>query len=179
MIDEISKSGTESSGRRARQAIRLTLRSASLTFCLLLSASVTSGQIAPINPPPGWMQVPNGTGVCMIGKSCAELAPAMIQSALGPSPLEENLRYLTDSIGDRVTGSPEADRAIGWAVEALRHAGVDEVHTEKFTVPASGSERSVESENVVGEIRGREKPDEFFLLGAHLDSDGPERCNTR
>ena len=28
----------------------------------------------------------------------------------------------------------------------------------------------VESENVVGEIRGREKPDEFVLLGAHLDS---------
>jgi carboxypeptidase Q len=29
---------------------------------------------------------------------------------------------------------------------------------------------SVESENVVAEIRGREKPDEFVLLGAHLDS---------
>jgi Zn-dependent M28 family amino/carboxypeptidase len=28
----------------------------------------------------------------------------------------------------------------------------------------------MESENVVGEIRGREKPDEFVLLGAHLDS---------
>jgi hypothetical protein len=28
----------------------------------------------------------------------------------------------------------------------------------------------VESENVVGEIRGREKPDEFVVLGAHLDS---------
>jgi carboxypeptidase Q len=28
----------------------------------------------------------------------------------------------------------------------------------------------VESENVVGEIRGREKPNEFVVLGAHLDS---------
>src|SRR6202007_355145 len=28
----------------------------------------------------------------------------------------------------------------------------------------------VQSENVVAEIRGREKPDEFVLLGAHLDS---------
>ncbi len=28
----------------------------------------------------------------------------------------------------------------------------------------------MESENVVAEIRGREKPDEFVLLGAHLDS---------
>jgi carboxypeptidase Q len=64
----------------------------------------------------------------------------MIQSALGISPLEENLRYLTDSIGGRVTGSPSADRAVGWAVEAFRHAGVDEVHTEKFTIPAGWSE---------------------------------------
>ena len=29
---------------------------------------------------------------------------------------------------------------------------------------------STESENVIAEIRGREKPDEFVLLGAHLDS---------
>ena len=42
------------------------------------------------------------------------------------------------------------------------------MHTEKFTVNrASGP---VEFENVVGQIRGREKPDEFVLLGAHLDS---------
>jgi hypothetical protein len=64
----------------------------------------------------------------------------MIQSALGVSPLEENLRYLTDSIGGRVTGSPAADRAVRWSLEALRHAGVDEVHTEKFTIPTGWSE---------------------------------------
>jgi hypothetical protein len=64
----------------------------------------------------------------------------MIQSAMGVSPLEENLRYLTDAIGGRITGSPAADRAVGWAVEAFRHAGVDEVHTEKFTIPAGWSE---------------------------------------
>ena len=64
----------------------------------------------------------------------------MIRSALGVSPLEENLRYLTDSIGGRITGTPESDRAIGWSVEAFRHAGVDEVHTEKFIIPAGWSE---------------------------------------
>jgi hypothetical protein len=64
----------------------------------------------------------------------------MIQSALGASPLEQNLRYLTDVIGGRVTGSPAADRAVGWAVEAFRHAGVDDVHTEKFSVPVGWSE---------------------------------------
>ncbi|MGB8835719.1 MAG: M28 family peptidase [Candidatus Acidiferrales bacterium] len=64
----------------------------------------------------------------------------MIRSALGSSPLEENLRYLTDTIGGRVTGTPAADRAADWAVQAFRNAGVDEVHTEKFTIPVGWTE---------------------------------------
>jgi len=121
--------------------MRRALMACSSAAMLILSlASAAHGQLTPINPPPGFKQVPSGTGGCSVGKSCAELAPSMMQSALGPSPLEENLRYLTDTIGGRVTGSPEADRAVGWAVEALRRAGVDEVHTEKFTIPVGWSE---------------------------------------
>jgi len=104
------------------------------------------GQTGTINLPPGWKQVPQGEGACSVSKPCAELAPAMIQRALGPSPLEENLRYLTDTIGGRVTGSPEADRAVSWAVEAFRHAGVDEVHTEQFMIPVGWSEGSTHAE---------------------------------
>ena len=111
-----------------------------------------------------------------VGKSCADLAPAMMQSALGPSPLEKNLRDLTNIVGRRVTGSPEAKRAVDWGVEGFREAGVDEVHTEKFSVPAGRSGEHtkagagpVKSENVVAEIRGREEPDEFVLLGADLN----------
>ncbi|MGD0404894.1 MAG: hypothetical protein ABSB66_17050 [Candidatus Acidiferrales bacterium] len=103
-----------------------------LSAVILLPIGIFA-QIPPLRLPP--LQVPTGTGTCSVEKSCVDLAPAMIQSALGPSPLEENLRYLTDTVGGRVTGSPAADRAVGWAVEALHHAGVDEVHTEKFTVP--------------------------------------------
>jgi hypothetical protein len=139
-----------------------------------LLTSICSGQISQINPPSGW-KVPNGAGACTVGKSCAELVPAMMQGALGASPLEENLRYLTTTLGGRVTGSPKAERAVGWAVEAFRRAGVDEVHTEKLNVPKERSEGRtkatagpVESENVVAEIRGREEPDKFVILGAHL-----------
>jgi len=107
---------------------------------LTLFPFVTFAQLPPAKPSP--LQVPTGTGTCSVEKSCADLVPAMIQSALGPSPLEENLRYLSDSIGGRPTGSAAADRAAGWAVEALRHSGVDEVHTEKFTIPGSWSEAS-------------------------------------
>jgi carboxypeptidase Q len=110
------------------------------TFILLIASVASPAQIIPGQPTPLAPKVPSGTDVCSVAKSCAELAPAMIQSALGPSPLEENLRYLTDTIGGRVTGSPAADRAAGWAVEAFRHAGVDEVHTEQFTIPLGWSE---------------------------------------
>ena len=96
-------------------------------------------QQQPLHPEP-FPKVPSGEETCSPQKTCADLAPLMIQSATGPSPLEANLRYLTDVIGGRVTGSPAADRAVGWAVEALRHAGVDEVHTEKFTVPTGWGE---------------------------------------
>jgi hypothetical protein len=108
-------------------------------FAGIVIAGPAWGQNGSINPPPGW-KVPQGTGACEAGKSCAELAPAMVKSALGASPLEENLRYLTDTIGGRLTGSMDADRAVSWVVEALRHAGVDEVHTENFSVPVGWSE---------------------------------------
>ncbi len=113
---------------------------AALAFFAFSNVPLASAQGNPMQLPPGWKQVPQGTGACSVEKSCADLAPDMIRGALGASPLEENLRYLTDTIGGRVTGSPAAQRAISWAVEALRRAGMDSVHTEKFTVPAGWSE---------------------------------------
>jgi hypothetical protein len=100
----------------------------------------TNAQIPPVKPAPLSPPQPTGSGSCSIQKGCSELAPDMIKNALGASPLEPNLRYLTDTIGGRVTGSPAADRAVGWAVEAFRRAGVDEVHTEKFSVAVGWSE---------------------------------------
>ena len=107
---------------------------------LLAVSFAAAAQIPPIKPAPLAAQVPHGSGACSVQKSCSELAPTMIQSALSPSPLEENLRYLSDTIGGRVTGTSSADRAADWGVQAFRHAGVDDVHTEKFTIPIGWSE---------------------------------------
>src|SRR6202044_166250 len=106
-----------------------------LVSIFAVSPASESAQLPPVTPAPLSKQVPQGEGSCSVGKSCAELAPIMEQKAMGASPLEENLRYLSDSIGGRVTGTPAADRAAGWAVQAFRLSGVDEVHTEKYTVP--------------------------------------------
>ena len=111
-----------------------------LILIFAVSPACESAQLPPATPAPLSKQVPQGEGSCSVGKSCAELAPVMEQKAMGASPLEENLRYLSDSIGGRVTGTPAADRAAGWAVQAFRLSGVDEVHTEKYTIPVGWSE---------------------------------------
>lgn len=125
------------------QIRRQTLRPALLLLSVAIisvPAPIAFAQLPPLKAAPLSQQVPQGEGGCSVGKSCAELAPQMEKTALGTSPLEENLRYLSDSIGGRVTGSPAADRAVGWAVHAFRLSGVDEVHTEKFTIPVGWSE---------------------------------------
>ncbi len=67
-------------------------------------------------------------------------AEKAIAEALKPSPLETNLRRLTDEIGGRVPGTPAMQRAVAWGAEAFKAAGADSVHTENFTIQASWAE---------------------------------------
>src|SRR5579859_1866114 len=83
--------------------------------------------------------------------SCAEAAAKILPQVLGPSPLEENLRRLTDEVGGRVTGSPEMAKAVEWAMAAFRAEGVD-VHTEKYTLPVTWSEGATRLE-LLGPIK--------------------------
>lgn len=45
------------------------------------------------------------------------------------------LAVLTDTIGHRLSGSPQLDRAITWAVAEMTRDGLENVHTEKVMVP--------------------------------------------
>src|SRR5580658_2627485 len=71
--------------------------------------------------------------------SCAQAAAKIVPLVMGPSPMEENLRRLTDEIGGRVTGSSEMTKAIEWALAAFRAEGI-EVHTEEYRLPVTWSE---------------------------------------
>jgi len=44
----------------------------------------------------------------------ARVVDRVIAEAMKPSPLESNLRQLTDEIGGRVPGTPAMNRAIDW-----------------------------------------------------------------
>ena len=54
----------------------------------------------------------------------ANAVERLIAEVMGPSPIEEKLRRLTDEIGRRMSGSPQMRRAVSWALEGFRQAGV-------------------------------------------------------
>lgn len=112
----------------------------SLMVCLF--ASVVAAQLPPANT--GTLQpgkALQGAEGCSAtdASSCTEAATKIIPLVMGDSPLEDNLRRLTDEIGGRVSGSPQMAKAVDWAMGAFRTAGVD-VHTEKYMLPEAWSE---------------------------------------
>lgn len=85
--------------------------------------------------------------LCTIGFAPAQTsddANRLIQAALQPSSLEDNLRRLTDEVGGRVPGTPAMQHAIDWGVQSFKDAGADSVHVEEFTIPHSWSEGATE-----------------------------------
>jgi len=71
-------------------------------------------------------------------------ADRLMEEALRASPIEQNLRHLTDEIGGRVPGTPAMEKAVAWGVAAFKAAGADSVHTEDFRMPASWAEGDTE-----------------------------------
>src|SRR5215471_480681 len=118
----------------------------SLVVCFIASSSFA--QLPPVktdtlHPAQG---APGAAGCSTTeASSCAQAAAKITPIVMGESPLEENLRRLTDGIGGRVTGSPEMAKAVEWGVAGFRAAGVD-VHTEKYTLPVTWSERETRLE---------------------------------
>jgi hypothetical protein len=101
------------------------------------SAQLPSGQKDPLNS----AQESKSSAACSVSdtSSCAQAAAKILPIVMGPSPMEENLRRLTDEIGGRVTGTPQMAKAIEWGVAAFHAAGID-VHREKYTLPVTWSE---------------------------------------
>jgi len=109
----------------------------SLLFCFV--ASPLPAQLASAQPDPLARGGASAQACSATEASCAEAAAKIIPQVMGPSPLEGNLRRLTDEIGGRVSGSPEMAKAVDWAVAAFRAEGVT-VHTEKYQLAHSWSE---------------------------------------
>jgi carboxypeptidase Q len=64
-----------------------------------------------------------------------EPASRLIGEALGSTFAWERLSVLTDTIGNRLSGTPALDRAIQWATSEMARDGLENVHTERVMVP--------------------------------------------
>src|SRR5436853_7174942 len=108
--------------------------------CFAALASSAGAQLPPVKNPLAPAQNPGAAGCSTAdASSCAQVAAKLLPIVMGPSPMEENLRRLTDEVGGRVTGSPEMAKAVEWGVAAFRAAGID-VHTEEYTLPVTWRE---------------------------------------
>jgi len=107
---------------------------------------------------------------------CEQITPKIIALEQDDSPLTENLRGMFLQLSVAKLQSPE--EMVAWGVAAFRAAGVT-VHTEinapPQTVPALNL---LTQDAIVAEIRGREKPDEWILLGTRIDGHDPDTIRT-
>jgi carboxypeptidase Q len=69
-----------------------------------------------------------------IADAYREVAAKLVAAAHTGNGAYKKLQFLTDHIGNRLSGSPQLDQAIAWAAKAMTADGLD-VHTEKIMVP--------------------------------------------
>jgi carboxypeptidase Q len=119
--------------------MRFALPATLVIACFVVSVSFA--QLPPAKTDPlARPTADQGAAACSATEaSCAEAAAKILPQVMGPSPLEANLRRLTDEVGGRVTGSAEMAKAVAWAVTAFRAEGID-VHTENYMLPLTWSE---------------------------------------
>src|SRR2546429_2057780 len=132
----------EITGEESKPMPRRTVFLIFVFLCLFASMPPVQAQLPPAKKDPlSSAQSAQGKAGCSTteASSCAEAAAKILPIVMGSSPMEENLRRLTDEVGGRVTGSPEMAKAVEWGVAAFRAAGID-VHTEEYTLPAAWGE---------------------------------------
>src|SRR5215213_2867242 len=72
---------------------------------------------------PGWLEAYREPSARLIGE------------AVSGTFAWDRLAVLTDTIGNRLSGTPALDRAIQWAVAEMTRDGLENVHTEPVIVP--------------------------------------------
>ena len=109
---------------------------------------------------------------------CFLLTPAIAQTdsamikkifneALTNGKSYSNLDYLSNKIGGRLSGSPEAQKAVEWTYKAMKDAGADTVYLQECMVPhwVRGEK---ESAKIISLITGSSKEVPICALGGSI-----------
>ena len=105
----------------------------------MLAALAACEAPAVVAPTPAWVAdtstfTPGGHESAALVDQYRGVADKIIAYAHADRGAYAKLSTLTDTIGHRLAGSPELDKAIAWAAQAMKDDGLD-VHTEKVMVP--------------------------------------------
>ena len=88
-----------------------------------LTAATLTAQTSTTVPTPAWLE------------GYRDPAARLIGEAVSGTFAWDRLAVLTDTIGNRLSGTPALDRAIQWAVAEMSKDGLENVHTERVMVP--------------------------------------------
>ncbi len=77
---------------------------------------------------------PDGTGASIAGRYRVA-ADRIVRATLADNDAYDKLEHLCLQIGHRLSGSPQLEQAIDWAVTALINDGQENVHRERVMVP--------------------------------------------
>jgi carboxypeptidase Q len=98
-----------------------------LVTCALLSFLVQAPSAqesnSPAGAPPAWLEV------------YREPADRLVREAMSGRFAWERLALLTDTFGNRLSGSQSLEDTIQWAVREMKQDGLENVHTEPVKVP--------------------------------------------
>jgi carboxypeptidase Q len=108
-------------------------------LALILLAACSAPAPAP-QAPPTWIADTGSYGQntsqsTAIADRYRGVADKILAAAHADRSAYQHLADLTDTVGHRLAGSPELDRAVQWGVAAMKAEGLANVHTEKAMVP--------------------------------------------
>src|SRR3954462_10724052 len=118
---------------------RVGLALAVALFALVAATPAAQRPAAAGAAKPGWLDAYRDPAARLIGE------------AVSSTFAWDRLAVLTDTIGNRLSGTPALDRAIQWAAAEMTRDGLDNVHTERVMVPKWV--RGAESAEVVDPVR--------------------------
>jgi carboxypeptidase Q len=115
-------------------------RSLALAVALVISASVAvpARQAGPPNTPPPAPATPAPPVVptpVALTDAQRDAVSRIVGAAVTDDTAWRRLAYLSDRVGNRISGSPQLETAVAWALEEMKRDGLDDVHAEKVMVP--------------------------------------------
>ncbi|MGD1047246.1 MAG: M20/M25/M40 family metallo-hydrolase [Candidatus Krumholzibacteriaceae bacterium] len=104
-----------------------------------------------------------GTGIFGADRSPA-IGDRIIAAASEHPAAMQHLAHLVNDIGKRPVGSRNFVTACKWARDEFRKFGIDNAHLEEVEWK-DGTDY-----NVVADVKGTDRPDEYVIVGAHIDA---------